>query len=101
MQTSHQKQTITSLLIFVNNNILLILFILGFLIYGNGLINNFVLDDFNQIISNPLIHSPLNIFQLFMGSTFSDGILNLQGNYYRPVMTISYLIIYSLVGPTP
>jgi protein O-mannosyl-transferase len=85
----------------IQKNVFLVLLILGFIIYGNGLINDFVLDDTGQIVGNPLIQSILNIPGLFAGSTFSDGVSTLRGNYYRPIMTSVYTVLYSFFGPEP
>jgi protein O-mannosyl-transferase len=85
----------------IRKNVFLTLLILGFLIYGNGLINGFVLDDTGQILSNPLIRSIQNIPGLFAGSTYSDGASTLRGNYYRPLMTSTYTVLYSFFGPSP
>jgi tetratricopeptide (TPR) repeat protein len=100
-KSDNYKLGLNLVLSFINKHILLTLFILAFLIYGNGLFNNFVIDDINQVVADPLVHSLTTMPQLFAGGTFSDGILNLQGNYYRPIMTTTYAIIYSLFGPTP
>jgi protein O-mannosyl-transferase len=89
------------LLSFIQKNVFWMLLIIGFVVYGNGLFNHFVLDDTGQILGNPLIRSILNIPALFGGSTFSDGASILRGNYYRPLMTGTYTILYSLFGPTP
>jgi hypothetical protein len=93
--------TLKSFLSLIHKNILLTFFALGFFVYGNGLINGFVLDDRNQILNNSLVHSIPNIPQLFTGGTFGDGGFSLYGNYYRPLMTTVYTLIYSLLGPNP
>ncbi len=92
----------TKILLFLEKfkkNALLTLFIIGFLVYANSFLNGFVLDDVNQILGNSAVHSISNIPTLFTGSTFSDGASTLRGNYYKPVMTLVYTIIYSTFGP--
>jgi protein O-mannosyl-transferase len=95
------RNNFAHLLSLIQKNVFLILLILGFIIYGNGLINDFVLDDLGQVVGNPLIRSVQNIPGLFTGSTFSDGALMLRGNYYRPIMTSVYTVLYSFFGPQP
>ncbi len=76
--------------------------VLGLLVYGNALFNNFIGDDFGQVVNNPLVHSLSNIPSLFAGSTFYDDTgAFLHGNYYRPLMSTMYAVIYTLFGPTP
>ena len=86
---------------FIHKYLFLVLFVLGFLIYGNGLINAFVFDDIPQIVGNPQVHSIANIPQLFAGSTFNDGSSNPRGNYYRPIMSSTYALLYTLFGAFP
>src|ERR1039458_5774375 len=74
--------------------------ILGFIVFLNGLFNNFIGDDFEQIINNPYVHSLNNIFIFFSGSTFYNGnSQGLIGSFYRPIMTVFYAVIYTLFGP--
>ncbi|MEK9130191.1 MAG: hypothetical protein AAB526_02240 [Patescibacteria group bacterium] len=81
---------------------ILIIIVLGFLIYGFSLSNNFVWDDEEQIINNQAIHSIANFPKFFQGSTFNSGGSNsLTGLYYKPLMTSGFSIIYSLFGPNP
>jgi protein O-mannosyl-transferase len=85
----------------IQKNVFLALLILGLIIYGNGLINGFVLDDAGQILSNPLIRSILNLPVFFSGSTFYNGQETLEGTYYKPIQTTLFSLIYSLSGPNP
>ncbi|HYT41129.1 MAG TPA: hypothetical protein VEP90_02175, partial [Methylomirabilota bacterium] len=73
---------------------------LGFIAYFNALFGAFVWDDFGQVRENYFIHSLSNFPKLFTGSTFGAGTV-LFGRYYRPLMTLSYSIIWSLFGPRP
>ncbi|MDO8619446.1 MAG: glycosyltransferase family 39 protein [Candidatus Daviesbacteria bacterium] len=79
---------------------ILILCLVGAVIYFHSLTNQFLLDDPSQISNNPAVHSLTNIPQLFLGSTFAGG-KNLEGIYYKPVMTTFYTVIYSLFGANP
>ncbi len=75
------------------------IFIIGFLIFFNGFFNGFVGDDVSQITDNINVHSISNIVTFFSGSTFySGGREVLFGVYYKPVLSISYALIYNLFG---
>lgn len=47
--------------------------IVGFLVFFNSLFNAFAYDDDLQIVSNPLVHSLVNIPYFFMGGSFFDA----------------------------
>jgi len=78
----------------------LIIFILGFAAYFDGLRNQFIGDDNGQIVNNPVVHSITNIRLFFDGGTFyiGKGIAPLYGVYFRPLMTTVFSIIYTLFG---
>lgn len=79
--------------------IILILIIIGFIVYFNGLFNSFVWDDEEQVVNNVLVHSITNIPSFFSGSTFNTGGSgSLGGLYYKPMMSVSYSFIYSIFG---
>jgi len=91
-----------SILMFVDRywKVVLILFSIGLLVYGSGLWNEFVWDDEEQIVANQAVHSLANWPLFFQGSTFNTGGANsLGGLYFKPLMTFSYALIYSLFGP--
>lgn len=73
---------------------ILIIVILGFVVFANGLNNDFVGDDFEQIINTPSTHSLINI-----GQFFSNSLKNYD--YYRPIYTTGLSLIYSIGGPFP
>lgn len=77
--------------------------VIGFVIYGKALFNNFLWDDEDQIVNNPLIQHPKNIPYFFTRSTFYTGgaASGLAGLYYRPLMSIVFAINYSLWGLNP
>ena len=82
--------------------LVLIVFILGFAVYGWSLRNSFMGDDLAQIVNNPVIQSLENIPQLFSGGTFyRAGFTKLQGGYYRPLPMTVYTMIYAVVGLNP
>lgn len=70
---------------------------LGLAVFFNSLINPFVLDDAAQIVNNQTVHSAANIPKLFLGSTFAGG-KNLEGVYYKPLMTSIFALIYQVFG---
>lgn len=81
----------------------IIIFLVGYLIFNNSLQGKFIWDDEAQIISNPYIHSLNNIPTFFSGGTFylKNTDQGLQGIYYRPLMTVSYTILYHFFGLNP
>jgi len=82
-----------------NFKIICWIIIIGLAVYFNSLFNGFVGDDNAQIQTNPAIHSITNIFLLFRGSTqYLAQTQQFIGLYYKPLLSISYTIIYSLFG---
>lgn len=74
--------------------------IIGLIVFCNGLFNGFVIDDQAGIVDNIVIHSLNNFFLLFSGSTFSIGNQQLLiGAYYRPLLTVYFMLVYVLFGP--
>lgn len=74
--------------------------IIGFSVFFSGLSGPFQNDDFTQIVSNTPVHSISNIPSFFGSSTFFNG-EKLTGVYYRPLMTTTFSIIYSVFGAQP
>ena len=75
---------------------ILALLLLAFVPYLNALGGGFVYDDRQQVLENPYVHS----FQ-YVGNIFGSTVWTFQGaqglsNYYRPLMTLAYLLCYSL-----
>ncbi len=82
--------------------ILLLIIGVGLLLYFNSFFNSFVCDDEEQIVNNQLVYSLKNIPVFFKGSTFNTGGSgSLAGIYYKPLMSVSFSILYSLFGPRP
>src|SRR5476651_283462 len=72
---------------------------IGILIYAVALLNGFVGDDNAQILDNSAIHSLTNFLSFFRGSTFHlSGTGSGIGLYYKPMLTISYAIMYAAFG---
>lgn len=81
---------------------ILLLFIIGILVFANSIFNGFVIDDFEVLVNNALVHSPKNLTQFFEGGAFSRGsATNLYGQHYRPVMLTILSIIYNTFGANP
>jgi tetratricopeptide (TPR) repeat protein len=82
-----------------------ILFVAGLLAcatlpYLNSLFNGFVHDDDYQLVQNPYVRSFQHLKEIFTANVWS-----FQGptvsNYYRPMMTLGYLIGYKIFGLRP
>lgn len=81
---------------------ILTIILVGILVYIISTLNGFVWDDEEQIVNNTLIHSVSNWPIFFTGGAFnSGGAGNLVGTYYRPLMTLSFSIVYSIFGGSP
>jgi len=78
---------------------LLILVVL--LCYGNTLANGFVYDDQQQILQNPYIRNWHFLPQIFGTTVWSFVGQAGTTNYYRPLMTFSYLFLWQIFGPLP
>jgi len=78
----------------------LILVALAALPYLNSLHNGFVYDDFAQVVVNPYIRNFHHLREIFTSSVWSFmGDFRGSTNYYRPVMSLGYVISYQLFGP--
>ena len=73
------------------------LIIIGFLLYGNGLLNGFVGDDFGMVVGNNLITSLGNLPSFF----FSYGVQNTLFLFYRPVILTYFTLVYTIFGANP
>src|SRR5260370_16522309 len=73
----------------------------GALLYGNTLLNDFIYtyDDGTQILKNPYVHSFGHLREIFFTNVWSYLAQNTVTNYYRPMMTVGYLLCYKAFGP--
>ena len=78
-----------------------ILFFLAFLPYSNIFFNQFVYDDGFQLVGNPYAHSFKYLRQIFTTSVWSFQGAQGFANYYRPMMTLGYLLTYQVAGLVP
>ena len=79
--------------------LLALLILISGLPYVNSLWNSFVQDDNRQILGNPYLRNFSHLREIFATNVWSY--VGAQGttNYYRPLMTLGYLICYHLFGP--
>jgi Tfp pilus assembly protein PilF len=73
----------------------------GLVVFSTGLGSQFQGDDNSQIINNVQIHSLSHLKLLFEGGTFYNGqeSLPLTGSYYRPLMMVTFSLLYNAFGP--
>lgn len=78
----------------------LIIFMVGAVVFSTGLGSQFQGDDNGQIVNNTQVHSLSNVKLLFEGGTFYNGQddLPLTGSYYRPLMMVTFSLLYTLFG---
>lgn len=74
--------------------------VVGIATFFTGLANPFQNDDTFQIVSNPPVHSITNLPKFFQAGTYWDG-QKLTGDYYRPMMTTAFSVIYTIAGAHP
>jgi hypothetical protein len=80
----------------------LLLVFVGLLLYLPSLPNKFVWDDEEQVVANTAVHSLSQLPAIFSGSTFnSGGSERLGGLYYKPLMSASFAVIYTVFGASP
>lgn len=82
---------------------LLIIAVIGLVTFSSGFHNPFRGDDDLQIVQNIPVHSISNIGTFFTGSTFYSFDANdpLTGQFYRPLMTTAFSLIYTIFGAEP
>ncbi|HET7101437.1 MAG TPA: tetratricopeptide repeat protein, partial [Terriglobia bacterium] len=66
--------------------------------YLNTLLNGFVYDDMTQVMNNPYIVNFHHLRQIFSTGVWSYVGQQGVSNYYRPMMTLGYLLCYQLFG---
>ncbi len=79
-----------------------ILILLSALPYANALRNGFVYDDTAQVLNNPYIQNFRHLREIFTTTVWSYfGDFRGTSNYYRPIMTLGYLLCHRFFGPRP
>src|SRR5271157_4751999 len=83
------------------NTSLVLLFLLSVGCYINTLLNAFVYDDELQILQNPYIKSWHYLPAIFRTTVWSFIGSAGDTNYYRPLMTLTYLFLWKIFGDSP
>jgi len=68
--------------------------------YLNILLNGFVYDDDTLLVQNPYVRGFQHLKEIFTGDIWSFRGLAVT-NYYRPMMTLGYMLIYKIFGLRP
>jgi len=79
---------------------LLVVVIAAILPYVPSLDGEFVLDDHELIVDNPIVHSLSSLPRAFT-THYLIGWADTESQYYRPLTTVSFQINYALSGPDP
>src|SRR3989338_1536459 len=72
-----------------------------FVLYANSIPNKFVWDDEDQIVNNQVMRDYRNLPEILTSSTFYAGGAGLSGGFYRPAVSVSYVLNYQLWGLKP
>lgn len=67
--------------------------IIGFIVFGNALFNDFLWDDIGYIINNPEVHG-INLLTLFGENKYNHF-------FYRPINAFYNAIVFSVFGASP
>jgi tetratricopeptide (TPR) repeat protein len=84
---------------FATHELLAVLILVAVLPYLNSLGNGFVQDDNRQVLSNPYLRSFSHLREIFATNVWSYVGAQGMTNYYRPLMTLGYLLCYQFLGP--
>lgn len=71
---------------------------IAFAVYANSLTNEFVFDDESVVVGDPSLTSLSNIPKYF---TAQEGFHKVIGRYYRPLVSTTYNLDYTLYGLEP
>ena len=85
----------------VSGATLVVLALLAIVPYLNALPNAFVYDDLPQVLGNPYVHSFRYAAKIFGRTVWSFQGSQGATNYYRPLLTLQYMVCYQLFGPVP
>lgn len=78
-----------------------LLILLAAVCYGNSLFNGFVYDDEQQILQNPYVKSWHYLPQIIGTTVWSFIGAAGTTNYYRPLMTFTYLLLWQFFKDIP
>jgi len=76
-----------------------LLLLTGFLCYANALLNGFVFDDHAFVLGNPFLYSFHYWREIISGPILTAVGVHKVSNYYRPLVTLSFLFSHRLFGP--
>lgn len=76
----------------------LIIIVVSYIVFYNSLHNEFVFDDESVIVNNASIQNTDNIVKYFSGE---EGFHKVIGKYYRPLVSASYAVDFSIWGLDP
>ncbi|HAY34255.1 MAG TPA: hypothetical protein PK536_13475, partial [Ignavibacteria bacterium] len=76
----------------------LIIIVISYIVFYNSLHNEFVFDDESVIVNNASIQNTDNIVKYFSGE---EGFHKVIGKYYRPLVSASYAVDFSIWGLDP
>jgi Flp pilus assembly protein TadD len=82
-------------------NLLGCVLLLSFVVYGRGVFNEFVFDDHMQIEQNPYVYSAHFLKEIFTTNVFSFRGAEGISNYYRPAMTLGFLLCNKVFHGSP
>lgn len=77
------------------------LFLISLFCYANTLLNGFVYDDELQLLANPYVKSWRFLPEIFHTTVWSFIGAAGESNYYRPLMTFTYLLLWKAFGDLP
>jgi protein O-mannosyl-transferase len=77
------------------------LIVIGLLPFLNTLAFGFAYDDDQQIVTNPYMRSFHYLKQILTTPVWSFKFANIPTNYYRPLMSLEYFVLYQAFGPLP
>ncbi|MFI5295601.1 MAG: hypothetical protein ACHQ0Y_11320 [Thermodesulfovibrionales bacterium] len=77
----------------------LIIALVSFVVYANAFFCGFILDDYSQVLKNPIIQDLRNIPEIFLRSAWTFEGAPPTSNYYRPMLNLLYMFTYCLIGP--
>ena len=78
--------------------LLLLLGLASVAVYANTLGNGFVYDDHEQVLHNPYLRSFRYLPDILTSNVWAHLGAQGESNYYRPVMTLGYLLCYQAFG---
>ena len=77
----------------------IVIIAVGFLVYGNTIVNEMFWDDYDNIVNNQYIHSWEHFPKYFSENLIAGaGIIN---NYWRPLLLLSFSVDYKIGGLEP